>query len=337
MAYPDGAASAFVPFQEATKVEKLDSHTYRVNLVDAYCISAVPNGGYAGSCMLAAASAHLSSRGQPDMVTAHFEYPSQTATGPAIVVVEDVKLARRLSIVHLTLWQGGLVDHAPWLTASVSRRAVLAYATYTNLRTFSGMSVQTGHEAVALASLPPPPDFTALKQHGSDARWKHTKLPSALNSWRSLRNWCFYIPREDREQQLTPGTLEMWIRLASGERITQGALAYVADSFPWNLHTFLPAPGDGAEAQSAAAQRNNQRTELWFPTVTLDLEAKMALPQGGVEWLAVLVTSKQIRDGRFDLDITIRDAEGQLVALSHHVAIIVDIAKNKGNGGKFTL
>ncbi|KAI0602450.1 thioesterase family protein [Biscogniauxia sp. FL1348] len=331
MACSDKAASAFVPFPEATKVEKLGSHTYRVNLVDAYCIGAVPNGGYAGSCMLAAASAHLSSRGQPDMVTAHFEYPSQAATGPAIVVVEDVKLARRLSIVHLTLWQGGLTEQAPLITPSVSRRAVLAYATYTNLRTFTGMSVQTGHEAAAAAALPAPPRFDELRQKGADEHWKHAKLPPALTTWRSLRNWCFYIPRGG---QLAPGTLDMWIRLASGERITQAALPYVADSFPWNLHTFLLAPGDGG---AEAARRNDQRTEMWFPTVTLNLEVKTALPEEGVEWLAVRVTSKQIKDGRFDLDITIRDAEGQLVALSHHVAMIVDIAKNRGNGGKSTL
>ncbi len=126
--------------------------------------------------------------------------------------------------------------------------------------------------------------------------------------------------------------------MASGERITQAALAYVADSFPWNLHTFLPASADGgAEAQSEAAQRNNQRTELWFPTVTLNLEAKMARPEEGLEWLAMRLTSKQIKDGRFDLDITIRDPEGQLVALSHHVAMIVSIEKNNGKPSKSAL
>ena len=132
--------------------------------------------------MLAAASAHLSSRGQPDMVTSHFEFPGQTAIGPAIVVVEDVKLARRLSIVHLTLWQGGLVEQAPWITPSVSRRAVLAYATYTNLRTFRGMSVQTGYEATVAAALPPVPNFEVLKLKDADECWKRSKVPKALAS-----------------------------------------------------------------------------------------------------------------------------------------------------------
>ena len=286
--------------------------------------------------MLAAASAHLSSRDQPDMVTSHFEFPGQTTIGPAIVVVEDVKLARRLSIVHLTLWQEGLVEQSSWITPSVSRRAVLAYATYTNLRTFTGMSVQTGYEVTVSASLPPLPDFEALKLKDADEFWRRSKVPMALGFWRSLHNWCFYLPRGG---QLSPGTLDMWVRMASGERITQAALPYVVDSFPWNLHTFLPAPAEGgAEAQEAeAAQKNEQRNQLWFPTVTLDLEAKTALPEDGVEWLAVYVTSKQIKDGKFDLDITVRDAEGQLVALSQQVAMIVSIEKNKGKGGKSNL
>lgn len=42
---------------------------------------------------------------------------------------------------------------------------------------------------------------------------------------------------------------------------------------------------------------------MWFPTVVMNLEAKAALPEDGVEWLAVQVTSKQIKDGRSDLDV----------------------------------
>jgi hypothetical protein len=31
-------AGSLTPFSEATRVERLDSHTYRVNLVDSFCI-----------------------------------------------------------------------------------------------------------------------------------------------------------------------------------------------------------------------------------------------------------------------------------------------------------
>ncbi|KAI0382374.1 thioesterase family protein [Hypomontagnella monticulosa] len=340
------ARGTFVPFSEATKIEKLDSHTYRVNLLDAYCIGAVPNGGYAGSCVLAAASAHLSERNQRDMLTVHFEYPDQAGAGPAIVKVEEVKLSRRFSTIHLSLWQGGLVSQAPWITPSISRRAVIALANFTDLQTMSGMSSQTGYEVTPAAAIPEPlPDFNILKAKGADDTWELSTLPQASSSsiWRSLHNWCFYMPRGE---PVVPGMVDMWVRMASGERIKQGTLAYLVDSFPWNLHTFLPSPemrklmaaasqpqGKAQATRGEAPKQEDERADLWFPTVVLNMEAKMALPEEGVEWLAVRIASKQIKDGRFDLDMQVRNVDGELVVLSHHVAMIVSIMRNTGKKG----
>ncbi|KAH9983654.1 thioesterase family protein [Xylariaceae sp. FL0662B] len=334
---------AGVPFSEATKVEQLDSHTYRVNLRDAFCMGAVPNGGYTACCMLAAASHHLSGRGQPDTLTSHFEFPNRAAAGPAIVVIEDVKLStHQLSTLHLTLWQGGLLSAAPWITPAVSRRVVLAYTTHTDLRTFTGITMPTGWETTPAAALPEPrPDFEALATRGVDDAWEEAKLPKTPDAVRSLQNWHFYLPRAG---PLTPGVLDMWMRLASGERFTNGALPYVADTFPHEMHTFLAAPelrelllqqaaassakGDGSRAGKTGGDAPH--AVLWFPTVVMNLEVKTPLPEEGVEWLAVRVTSKQMKDGKFDLEVTIRDAEGELVALSHHVALILTIERNTG-------
>ncbi|KAI1446034.1 thioesterase family protein [Annulohypoxylon stygium] len=338
----DRAESASVSFSEATKVEKLDSHTYRANLSGSFSIGAVPNGGYTGSCMLAAASAYLSSRGQRDTLTAHFEYPNRTTAGPAIVVIEDVKLTGQISTLHLTLWQGELLSQAPWVTPS-SRRIVIAYTNHMNLRTFTGTSLPTGYEGTAAAELPSPmPDFEKLKTEGADEAWEEGKTPGSSKIVRSLLNWNFYLPRSG---PLTPGVLDMWVRLASGERLTQAALPYIVDSFPYNLHTFLVAPElrkllldppreEGAQAQAKEArEKDKQRASLWFPTVVMNIEAKTALPEEGVEWLAVRVTSKQIKEGKFDLDVMVRDSEGDIVALSHHVAMIVSIERNMGKKG----
>lgn len=300
--------------------------------------------------MLAAASAHLSSRGQPDTLTAHFEYPNRTSAGPAIVVIEDVKLnaTGQLSTLHLTLWQGEILSQAPWINTSVSRRTVLAYTTHTDLRTFTGMTLPTGYEGTPAAELPSPmPDFETLKTKGADNAWEEAKLPQSSSFMRSLRNWKFYLPREG---PLAPGMLDMWTRFASGEPITQAALPFVADSFPYNLHTFLAAPelrkllmepppsskddADGARAAEEVREKDKQRAGLWLPTVVMNLEEKTALPEEGVEWLAVRVTSKQIKDGRFDLDVLVRDVDGEIVALSHHVAMILSVERNTGKKKK---
>lgn len=240
--------------------------------------------------MLAAASDHMASRGQPDVFTAHFEYLNRTANGPAIVVIEDLKLTGQISTLQLTLWQGGLKPSAPWVTPSVSRRVVLAYATYTDLSSSTGISMPTGYEATAPDAQPPLPDFERLKAEGSDPYWTESRLPGSNDSLRSLRNWHLYIPRGD---PLTPGVLNVWIRSASGENIKQGALTYVVDTFPIETNTFIAAPEmrtfllqQQAEArdQASSEEKAGKKKEgggngvlhsvLWFPTVVLNLEVK---------------------------------------------------------------
>ncbi|KAL7626136.1 hypothetical protein AAE478_002906 [Parahypoxylon ruwenzoriense] len=324
---------ALVPFSEAIKAEVLDSNTYQINLNEAFCIGAVPNDGYVASCMLAAGSAHLTSRGHPYMLTAYFEYHGQTTPGTAIVTIEDMKLSQRLSALHLTLWQGGLLSQAPWTTPSVSRRVVLAFTTYTNIINPTDMLMPTRYEAALAAELPPLPDFDMLKTKQADSSWELSKLPKASASWPSLRNWYFYLPRN--EPPTRPGVVDMWMHMASGERITQSTLAYLVDSFPCNLHTFLAPPetrklteepqNPALEIRSKEAGREDQCSGLLFRTVVMNSETKMILPNEGVEWLAVRLMSKQIKDEWFDIDILVRTVNGEMVALSHHVAMIVSI------------
>ncbi|KAI8944799.1 thioesterase family protein [Xylaria longipes] len=322
------ASWACVPLADAIKIHKLDSHTYKLNLDPNYCIGAVPNGGYVliASCMLAAANAHLASRDKPDTLTAHFEYPARTSPGPGVVVIEDVKLGRsQLSTLHLTLWQGGLQSQKPWVTPSVSKRVILAYTTHANLRAFGGLSMPTGYEASPVAAMPEPlPDFQALKTNGADGAREESKLPTNSGPLHSLRNWRFYLPRAD---PLTPG-----LRF----------LTYLVDSFPFNMHAYLaapeirklfltPPPGTAKSAGSVDRDEEGQvsaRASLWLPTVVMNLEVKTALPEEGAEWLAVRVTSTQIKGGRFDLELLLRDVEGEIVALSHHVALILSIERN---------
>lgn len=52
-------------------------------------------------------------------------------------------------------------------------------------------------------------------------------------------------------------------------------------------------------------------------TVLLNLDIKKSLPSEGVEWLFVRVSTKQIKNGRMDLDIIILDDGGEIVALRY--------------------
>ncbi|CAI4214087.1 unnamed protein product [Parascedosporium putredinis] len=104
-----------VPFAEATRLNVVDSHVYAANLVEGYCIGSVPNGGYVASCILRAASEYLAARGQPDVISAHFEYVNRTEVGPAYLIIQDIKLGRALSTIQITLFQHDLQTSAPWM------------------------------------------------------------------------------------------------------------------------------------------------------------------------------------------------------------------------------
>jgi acyl-CoA thioesterase FadM len=62
--------------------------------------------------------------------------------------------------------------------------------------------------------------------------------------------------------------------------------------------------------------------------VLLNLDVKKALPEEGVKYLHVRLQAKQIKNGRFDLEIVVMDEGGELVALSHHVCFAVSAARN---------
>lgn len=276
--------------------------------------------------------------------------------GPAIITVEDVKLGGQLSTLHLTLWQGDLLPRAPWIRSGAeaeaegggARRTVLAYATLTDQRAASGITLETGWEVSPAAALPRPlPDFAALLREtssgggGGDGFWEEQRAP-ASGMFRSLQNWRFFLPRGG---PLEPGVVDMWVCRSNGERVRQAALPYVVDSFPYSLHTFLMSPelramlaaprekaGGDAKVEETH-QRNEQRAGLWFPTVVMNLEVKTALPEEGLEWLAVRVQSKLIKDGKFDTDVLVRDQDGEVVALAQQVSMILSMERNTAKRG----
>ncbi|KAL7940227.1 thioesterase family protein [Trichoderma barbatum] len=344
-------------FADSSQVEKLENAKYRINLSRGFCIGAVPNGGYTASCVLAAGSAHLGSRNQPDMLTAHVEYLDRASPGPGIVTIEPLKLGRRISLLQLTLWQDSLSTQAPYTTPS-SRRVVLVSAIYTNLAAATGLSIPTGYEITPAAALPPHPDAKAFEKQAADENWRE-EPPSGAPGLTSVERWQFYMPRgEPRE----PGVLDMWIRLRNGEKITQKGLPFALDSFPHTIHSCIVAPelrelmkppkygetkstkpttGHSGDSTHTPTMENKgakkPRAEFWFPTVVMNYEIKKKLPDEGVEWLHARISGKQIKDGRADMDYVIRDIDGDLVAQAQQVYMIVSAERNRKGRDKASL
>lgn len=310
-----------VPLAKAIEAVPLDSHTYAVDLQQCFCTGTVPNGGYASATLLQAAHLHLSPRKQPDTVAVHFAFVNATEAGPAVVVVDDVKLGRTLSVLHLTLYQRGLLPHAPWITPGTSRKELVAHITNGSISSERGLSLPTSF----LPLTPPiPPADLSLLPTGTDPLWHRQPLTQGpFSGIRSLTNMEYFCPRAG---QPDPSRIDMWMRLAAGGRFTNAALAYAVDAWPYVIEQYRPARAAGAAGLFGHDQA------FWYPTVALNLEVKKALPDGGVEWLFVREVTKMVRNGRFDVEVVVLDAEGELVAVASHVAMIVDSARNTGRG-----
>jgi hypothetical protein len=257
-------------------------------------------------------------------LNAHFQFLNRTETGPAVIIIEDVKLGRQLSTLHATLYQHALLPEAPWITQGSTRKEVAVYLTMTDLSKERGISLPT---AFSLHLPPPRPDLDALKED-RDAHWTRYQLPgdSPLGYARSLRNCIYHDPRGGQQ---TKGVIDKWVRLASGENFTGASLGYISDCWPYVVEAQRPSKQEVEERKRRGeGVPFAPGARFWYPTVVLNLEMKKALPEGGLEWLQLRIQSKQIKDGRFDLEVLLLDEHGDLVALSNHVNLILGSERN---------
>ena len=140
--------------------------------------------------------------------------------------------------------------------------------------------------------------------------------------------------------------MDEWLCFSKpGERFTQESLGYVADTFPQIVENYFTEAevraslSDNAEdtessSQETLAQQMKQAATFWYPTLLLNLEIKKALPSEGAEFLFVRVRSKKIKSGRLDIELVILDKDGDLVASSTHVVLILGTERNLKRSGQ---
>jgi len=317
--------SKSTPFAEATSVKQLSSHTYEAFFHDDWCIGSVPHGGYVTATFLQVVSAHfrttLSAQNQPHTITLHLDFIRRTQAGPALFTVQDSKVGRQTSIVHATLSQGKNEDAKPPYKNGESRDEVVGYITNSNIHSEQGMSVPTTFK------LSPPriPVNLSDLQNNTDENWeRQIKMP--LSWFRKASNHTiFHYPRQG---QLGDGMGDEWIRFSNDEKFTNASLGYVADTFPTVVEDYM----------NKTNRHDTDKRSRWYPTLVLNLDVKKALPEEGVDWLFVRVQAKQIKNGRMDLEVVILDEGGEIVALSHHVCLILgaerNLAKRTDGGSK---
>ncbi|RLL99574.1 hypothetical protein CFD26_108098 [Aspergillus turcosus] len=271
----------------------------------------------------------------------------RTVVGPAILRVQDVKIGARISTIHVTLSQRpdrpGAADDKDDLEVKV-----VGYITV------SPPEMEEGPICKGTWALSPPPvsgslangsvNLAALAANGMDGAWMRLpRPPPALTAPQHLE---IYAPRpqgprtlESRQKQV----VDQWVRFTPGgksvARWSNEAVMFLADTFPAALDRMGAMETSRLlameELRGGQLKGNAEKKErFWYPTVTLNIDLKTRIPPEGVEWLHTRVVTRMLRGSRADLDVVILDPQGELIALSTQVALVVDASRNtKGRAG----
>jgi hypothetical protein len=285
----------------------------------------VPHGGFIAACFLQVATAHfkstLSSQNQPHTITLHLNFLRRTQTGPALFTVQDTKLGRQTSIIHVTLSQPKSNNAKPPFAATDLREEVVGYITNINIATETGVTFDTGYEL----SPPAPPVNLSLLRQDKDKNWARQGAMPFASFRKASQKVQFHFPRCG---QVIRSIGDEWLCFSNGEKFTNESLGYLADTFPMPVEQFREDKNPYDVTPSGAQSAKAKPARYWYPTLVLNLDIKKALPEEGVEWLFGRVRAKQIKNGRMDLEIIIMDEGGDIVALSNHVCLVLGSERN---------
>ncbi|OJJ42985.1 hypothetical protein ASPZODRAFT_75347 [Penicilliopsis zonata CBS 506.65] len=317
---------------------------YTAHLQDEWSIGRVPHGGYTAAILYRLATthfAHMHSTQFPEMpvpISMQISYLRRTRAGEALLTVQDAKIGRRTSTIHVTLSQRKGSDNSDSSSSSSSSDYETKVAGYI---TVSPPGAEQGVSALTRWSPSPPVvkgtgpsgevNLAALAATGSDGVWKRSTPPfSAFR--RATQHADLYAPgKESKESKESTGSnssshvIDQWARFCPYGILTpwtDEGVAFLTDIFPTAL--------DGLQSIALNSSADGTGGSFWYPSVTLNVEFKKHLLPGKTQWLYSRVQSKVVCNGRTDIDVTILDEEGDVVALSTQVGLIVSASRNIG-------
>ncbi|KAL4933622.1 thioesterase family protein [Aspergillus undulatus] len=330
-------------FEEAVRVTPLGPNRYSAFLQNDFCIGTVPHGGYTSAILyrlalvhFATAHADLYNREPATPISMHLTFLRRTAAGPATLRVTDMKLGKRTSSIHVELLQRK--DASPSQSQSSQAHGdekdmevkVGGYITVSPESAEVGVSSKTEWE------LHPEPvsgsgaggvvNLHRLGEIGRDLAW--AKFDAPFSEFRKASTQVELYGIDPLKRKRKNGIVDQWARLRPSGQVTRWSnegVVFLTDMFPMAL--------DGFDTMASGAEDGNgggPTAQYWFPTVTLSIDLKKRLPRAGEEWLYSRVVTREVRDGRTDLDVTILDEKGEVVALSTQIGLVVSASRNIG-------
>ena len=152
----------------------------------------------------------------------------------------------------------------------------------------------------------------------------------------ALRNTELYGPRPaaatpTTTQSQAEQVVDQWARFTpygKAARWSNEAVVFLLDVFPAALERLGALEALRMKDEKASSGSDAQPGPFWYPTVSLNLDLKSRIPPEGVEWLYSRVETKMLRNSRADLEVTVLDDKGRLVATSSQIALVVDASRN---------
>ncbi len=195
-----------------------------------------------------------------------------------------------------------------------------------------GVSYDTNYRLVPAAA---PADVLNLAS-GSESQWTKWTFPWHAKSFlKPYTHYNFYVPINGPPH---PSLTDVWISPENTDDVfTTETLGSIADIWPRMVENYCP---ESEWSTTSLVRRALERTQtsstdadfgfgrhpqaFWYPTLSMTLEIKKILPPQGVKWLFMRAQAKRIQNGCMDAEVTILDQNSDLVALSHHVCLVID-------------
>jgi hypothetical protein len=266
---------------------------------------------------------------QPDILTLHLDFLRMCTLDELDITVVDLKIGAATSNIQLQLSQQGKLK-------------AIGVATSVNFEKPLGPSAPTGWKL-----FPPPPtpkpDFAKILAHEPEENW----FPS--RSYGELLQFTRRILTAGSRGGLTvDGMWETWNTFTDTESMNATDLVLLTDYLPSLSDTLLHNGGlydaNRFFAQVAEAQAKNPgppteltntmadalQAKVFNSTLSLDIEFKARVPNGGLKWAFSRAQAKRLENGRMDVSITICDERLEPLVLAKQMILVLDAHRRFG-------
>jgi hypothetical protein len=278
--------------------------TYDVTIPKDWSIANLPLGGYLNSLLTNAVRTHFSlhhaSLAQPDPITSHCAFISRASFGPGIIRISVSKAGRQYSNVLARLYQ------SPKGTETLIAEAMITQGNLIRER-------ESGSISLPIAN--PIPESDIFRRDTGVEMIDPPQFRRYVSAATKIRR--IFPPGTTYEGDWShpvhgPSVRDEWISWheESGEGVFDAlAMAMLVDN--------MKPPAFNFEGVDVGKN--------WMATLSITTDVKKAPPPGerGWKWLFLRAVVGKCNFGRYSMDVTLLDEDGDVVAIGRRAEIVL--------------